>query len=327
MWSLLRDLHQQADMPWVVAGDFNEAMWSFEHFSETPRSAGQMIYFRDVLEVCGLGDLGFAGLPYIYDNRPAGRANVKVRLDRVVANNTWCDMFSEAKVQHLVAPSSDHFAILLRCVLEELVQQSGRRCRQYEVMWERDPSLPEVIMNTWIDLGSLLNLGDIAVGLGTMMRKLQDWSRKKFGNVIKEINKSHTRLEELMSMNADMKEIREATDRMNELLYREEMLWMQRSRVAWPKEGDRNTWFFHRKVVWRVRKNRIKSLVDEAGVVQTDHNIMASMATSYFTKLFTADTTLCADPIIDLINTRVTANMNDGLCADFTDKEISDTLF
>ena len=101
------------------------------------------------------------------------------------------------------------------------MQQSGRRCRQYEVMWERDPSLPEVIMNTWTDLGSLLNLGDIAVGLGTMMKKLQDWSRKKFGNVIKEINKSRTRLEELMSMNADRKEIREATDRMNELLYRE----------------------------------------------------------------------------------------------------------
>ena len=79
--------------------------------------------------------------------------------------------------------------------------------------------------------------------------------------------------------------------------------------------------------MWQARKNRFKSLVDEAGVVQTDHNIMASMATSYFTKLFTADTTLCADPLIDLINTRVTNNMNDSLCADFTDKEITDALF
>ena len=64
MWSLLRDLHQKANMPWVVVGDFNEAMWSFEHFSDTPRSAGQMLDFRDVPKVCGLGDLGLAGLPY-----------------------------------------------------------------------------------------------------------------------------------------------------------------------------------------------------------------------------------------------------------------------
>lgn len=49
MWSLLRDLHHQADMPWAVIGDFIEAMWGFEHFSETPRSASQMIDFRDVL--------------------------------------------------------------------------------------------------------------------------------------------------------------------------------------------------------------------------------------------------------------------------------------
>ena len=100
-------------------------------------------------------------------------------------------------------------------------------------MWERDPALPEVIMNTWTELGSMLNLGDIASRLGNMMKRLQEWSQNFFGNVIKEINKSCSRLEELMSMNADRKEIREATDRMNELLYREEMLWMQRSHIAW----------------------------------------------------------------------------------------------
>ena len=185
------------------------------------------------MEICGLGDLGFAGLPYTYDNQRSGRANVKVRLDRAVANNTWRGAFADAKVEHLVAPSSDHLAILLKCVHEEPPPAMGRRCRQYKVMWERDPSLPEVIMDTWRELGSLLHLGEVADGLKSMMKRLQDWSRKKFGNVIKEINKSRSRLEELMSMNADRKKIREANDRLNELLYREEMLWMQRSRIEW----------------------------------------------------------------------------------------------
>jgi hypothetical protein len=51
-------------------------------------------------------------------------------------------------------------------------------------------------------------------------------------------------LEELMSMNADRREIRAVTDKMNELLYREEMMWMQRSRIDWLREGDKNTNFF-----------------------------------------------------------------------------------
>jgi hypothetical protein len=146
--------------------------------------------------------------------------------------------------------------------MAERAREEGRKCRQYEVMWERDPSLPEVIMNAWKDLGSMLNLGDVFVGLGSVMSQLQNWSRRKFGNVLKDINKSRSRLEELMSMNAYRKEICQETDRRNELLYREEMLRMQRSRVAWLKEGDRNTQFFHSKAVWRARKNRIKALVD-----------------------------------------------------------------
>ncbi|XP_073363229.1 uncharacterized protein [Aegilops tauschii subsp. strangulata] len=54
---------------------------------------------------------------------------------------------------------------------------------------------------------------------------------------------------------------------------------------------------------------------------------MAAMVTSYFADLFSADNSLCADPVIDLINTRVTDHMNDALCVDFSDKEIADALF
>ena len=74
----------------------------FEQFSKIPCSAGQMIDSPDALELCGLGDLGFSGLPYTYDNRQSGRANVKVRLDRVAENKQWHDMFLEADVKNLV---------------------------------------------------------------------------------------------------------------------------------------------------------------------------------------------------------------------------------
>jgi hypothetical protein len=47
-----------------------------------------------------------------------------------------------------------------------------------------------------------------------------------------------------MSMNADREEIRRVTDSMNELLYREEMMWMQHSRIDWLREGDQSTKFF-----------------------------------------------------------------------------------
>jgi hypothetical protein len=45
------------------------------------------------------------------------------------------------------------------------------------------------------------------------------------------------------------REVRRISDRMDELLYREEMMWLQRSRIAWLKEGDRNTSYFHKQAV------------------------------------------------------------------------------
>ena len=67
--------------------------------------------------------------------------------------------------------------------------------------------------------------------------------------------------------------------------------------------------------------------MDDTGNAHTDHASMAAMATSYFSNLFSADASLCADPVIDLINTHVTNHMNDGLCADFAEKEIAHALF
>jgi hypothetical protein len=62
---------------------------------------------------------------------------------------------------------------------------------------------------------------------------------------------------------------------MNEMLYREEMLWLQRSRVAWLQEGDKNTRFFHQRAAWRARKNRIRKLQKEDGDWEHNDRAMA----------------------------------------------------
>ena len=102
MWAKLQGLTSVCDRPWLVIGDFNEALWDFEHLLATPRPEQQMIAFRDTLEVCGLIDLGFSGIPFTYDNLRVGASNVKVRLDRATATNEWRNLFPFYTVQHVV---------------------------------------------------------------------------------------------------------------------------------------------------------------------------------------------------------------------------------
>jgi hypothetical protein len=130
-----------------------------------------------------------------------------------------------------------------------------------------------------------------------------------------------------MLNNADQRDIRQATDYMQELLYREQMLWLQRSRVTWLKEGDRNTNFFHQKAIWRARKNKIKKLKDDDGIWQEVPSDMERMATSYFQELFTRDPSLNPDDLVAMTQPKVTEQMNEDLCKDFTDDEIGDALF
>jgi hypothetical protein len=73
---------------------------------------------------------------------------------------------------------------------------------------------------------------------------------------------------------------------MDELLYREDLMWMQRSRVTWLKEGDRNTNFFHMKAAGRARKNKITKLKKDDGRITKDNKEMGDMVKVFFQQLY-----------------------------------------
>jgi hypothetical protein len=96
MWDAIRAIKPNSDKPWLMMGDFNEAMWQEEHFSRLARPESLMRDFREVLSHCDLHDVGFIGLPWTFDNKQKGDRNVKVRLDRAVASPAWSAIFSES---------------------------------------------------------------------------------------------------------------------------------------------------------------------------------------------------------------------------------------
>lgn len=120
-----------------------------------------MAAFRDVLTDCGLMDLGFVGLPFTYDNGRDGNANVKVRLDRAVADSNWQDMFSAATLHHLVSSRSDHCPLLLE-IKKETREKHKTRIFRYEIMWERLESLAVEIKEAWCSTPDREGLGGVA---------------------------------------------------------------------------------------------------------------------------------------------------------------------
>jgi hypothetical protein len=96
-------------------------------------------------------------------------------------------------------------------------------------MWEREPSLSDEIQLLWNEGAQVHDLGDISASLKQLGTSLRRWSHDKFGAVTKEIATLRERIEELSSQNlgVDCNEVDRLRKCMDEILYREEMMWLQ----------------------------------------------------------------------------------------------------
>jgi hypothetical protein len=89
MWERLWRIRPRSLAPWLMIGDFNEAMWPHELLSTQKCPERQMLDFRGILSHCDLHDLSFVGQPWAFDNKQPADKNVRVRLDRAVASPSW----------------------------------------------------------------------------------------------------------------------------------------------------------------------------------------------------------------------------------------------
>lgn len=103
-------------------------------------------------------------------------------------------------------------------------------------------------------------------------------------------------------------------------------MWLQRSRISWLKEGDRNTKIIQSKAVWWAR-NKIRSLMGSDGASHLDVAKMSSMKNEYFHSIVLVDPNLDPSAALDLFGGMMSDADNTRLCVEFSDQEISDALF
>ena len=76
---------------------------------------------------------------------------------------------------------------------------------------------------------------------------------------------------------------------LEEVLVQEEIMWLQRSRCNWYKDGDKNTRYFHSMANSRKKINNIEALKDEEGECDFDQEKIRQMGTCFFQSLYKED--------------------------------------
>jgi hypothetical protein len=190
-------LYGQSDLPWLCGCDYNEILDNSEYFGTHERAEWQMNGFREAVDSCDLQDLGYVGIPYTWDNKQHGEANVKVRLDRVLTSPSWLSRFPESIVRHVSSPKSDHCLLVIDV---RSITETGERsppCFRYENAWARDDTYEETAVSSWADsqISSSPGLLGVAERLGRMQHTLKIWSADKFGNIWKKLKKARAEFE------------------------------------------------------------------------------------------------------------------------------------
>ncbi|XP_026395092.1 uncharacterized protein LOC113289878 isoform X4 [Papaver somniferum] len=97
VWNELQTVSDISNSDWMVMGDLNVIGSCQEKKGGRNPSHSKIAELREVMDSCGLIDLGFNGPKYTWNNKRVGAANIKERLDRAVANSNWINRFSKAQ--------------------------------------------------------------------------------------------------------------------------------------------------------------------------------------------------------------------------------------
>ena len=101
--------------------------------------------FRDLLDECGLMDLGFIGEKFTWRGKRSDGL-VLERLDRATASNEWFSRFPGIKVHHLPTHSSDHKAILIK---SDGITPRQNHSFKFEQMWLREDGCKATVVKVW----------------------------------------------------------------------------------------------------------------------------------------------------------------------------------
>ncbi|KAL1148134.1 hypothetical protein V6Z11_A10G104400 [Gossypium hirsutum] len=190
---------------------------------------------------------------------------------------------------------SDHNAILLGSTSHKPINdfKDTKSLFKFEAYWAKDKHAKNLVRSVWDDNKNNCNFIEC---LDKICSSLGPWQHA-----------------------------RTSRSELGCLYTEEESYWAQRSRIAWLKEGDKNTRFFHVRAIERFKKNNIEGITDMDGNWVEGTTNVYRVAWNYFNNLFSSEA-MNDERVISHVRRCISSEMDKILLGHFTNKEILDTF-
>ncbi|GKE26207.1 RNA-directed DNA polymerase, eukaryota, reverse transcriptase zinc-binding domain protein, partial [Tanacetum coccineum] len=268
---LWRDLRAQKSItngdPWVIIGDFNVSLKVEEHSNGSFALSNEMNEFLDCTREIEVEDILSSGLHFTWTkSRGNPKCKTLKKLDRIMINKAFMEKFPSSHGIFLPYLISDYSPVVPK--LPNGMEKRRKAFRFSNFVTDKKEFLPTIkkAWETEID-GHMMY--KVVKKLKLMKHSLNNLSWEN-GNIFERVSKLKDCLKESQAevdryphddtiKAKSCKVLQEYYEALNE----ENSLLMQKAKIEWLKDGDRNTKFFHKIIKGRMHKGRIMSVCNE----------------------------------------------------------------
>lgn len=270
-------------------------------------------------ELC---DLDIIGHQFTWERGRNTSHWTEVRMDRVLANPSWVDIFHTAKLYNMEGSPSDHSPLLL---IPEVAHKGVRKRHfKFENAWLTEPMCFQIVKSYWEEEDN----SNVLQKLKCCAESLNIWGQKITGCFSRRIKDCKVKLKVLRSKRDEHSatEYEKVKKQLFLILNQKEIFWRQRSKQLWLQAGEKNTKYFHASCNRRKRNNYIQRSKNDAGEwVEWDSGIPV-MIKEYFQKLFAKDH--CQEEaVLDCVLKHISDQQNGVLLQTVTPDEIKEAAF
>ncbi|KAK1310887.1 hypothetical protein QJS10_CPA08g00722 [Acorus calamus] len=176
LWADLLRKAPHISIPWLVGGDFNEVRYTNEKLGGRALQTNRLMNFNSCIGQCNLFDLHATGNTLSWNNRQDNR--IACRLDRLMANSEWFNLFPEAYTQYLPGSLSDHASMKL--IVAPPLQRHPKPFKFFNA-WLRHGTFMDVLKQAWSIHIQGTAMYKLAKKLQHAKQVLKAWNIQHFG--------------------------------------------------------------------------------------------------------------------------------------------------
>ncbi|XP_030440998.1 uncharacterized protein LOC115663090 [Syzygium oleosum] len=275
------------ELPWIVAGDFNAIRDPDDRVGSTTPWIPAFDEFGDCLNQAGLEDLRYVGWRYTWTYSSGDNRKLR-KIDRVLINDLWNQLFSFSEATFLAPGISDHSPMVIK-IFPPL---SSNKPFKFFNFWATHPKFLDLVAQAWDThiVGTPMYM--ICCKLRVLKAKLKHLNRSSFSAISTRTEQARSDLYAIQVALEHHPFDQSLLDREVEyirsfsaLRLQEESFFRQKFRIRWLKERDMNTKFFHHFVNKRRLQNRILSVSADDGVLLTDPQAVRNHIVGHFQEL------------------------------------------